>query len=177
MSWDTTAFADGLYDLRVVATDNGGSVATSATIANVRVDNTAPSGSITAPAAAANIRGTSVVTANSADAGSGVANALFQRSPAGADTWTNVAAADTASPFTASWVTTGVSDGLYDLRVVTTDKSGNTVTSALVTNVRVDNTAPTVSVVVAGGATGASQTAAKIYFRSNTAGASGWWPR
>ena len=174
VSWDTTAFTDGLYDLRVVATDNGGSVATSAAIANVRVDNTAPSGSITAPAAAANIRGTSVVTANSADTGgSGVANALFQRSPAGADTWTNVAAADTASPFTASWVTTGVGDGLYDLRVVTTDRSGNTTTSALVTNVRVDNTAPTVSVVVAGGATGASQTAARIYFKSNAAGSFG----
>ncbi len=36
----------------------------------------------------------------------------------------------------------GTPDGLYDLRVVTTDKAGNTFTSALVTNVRVDNTAP-----------------------------------
>ena len=40
------------------------------------------------------------------------------------------------------WDTTGVSDGLYDLRVVTTDNVGNTFTSATITNVRVDNTAP-----------------------------------
>ena len=49
-AWDTTAFADGLYDLRVVTTDNVGNTFTSPTIANVRVDNTAPTGSITAPA-------------------------------------------------------------------------------------------------------------------------------
>ena len=123
-TWDTTTSTDGLYDLRVITTDNVGNTFTSATIANVRVDNTAPTGSITAPAASANIKGTFTVTADSADAGSGVANALFQRSPAGTNTWTNVAAADTTSPYTASWVTTGVSDGLYDLQVITTDKSG-----------------------------------------------------
>ena len=173
VSWDTTTYTDGLYDLRVITTDNVGNTFTSATIASVRVDNTAPTGSITAPAAAANIKGTFTVTSNSADAGSGVANALFQRSPAGTNTWTNVAAADTTSPYTASWVTTGVSDGLYDLQVITTDKSGNTFTSALVTNVRVDNTAPTVSVVVASGATGAFQSGTKIYFKSNAAGSFG----
>ena len=73
----------------------------------MRVDNTAPTGSITAPVASANIKGTFSVTSNSADTGSGVASALFQRSPAGTNTWTNVAAADTTSPYTASWVTTG----------------------------------------------------------------------
>ena len=80
-SWDTTTYADGLYDLRVITTDNATNAFTSATIQNVRVDNTAPTGSITAPAASANIRGTFSVSANSADGGSGVANALFQRSP------------------------------------------------------------------------------------------------
>jgi chitinase len=125
----------------VITTDNVGTTFTSATTANVRVDNTAPSGSVTAPAPSATIKGTFIVTSDSADAGSGVANALFQRSPAGANTWTNVAAADATSPYTASWVTAG--DGLYDLQVITTDKSGNTSTSALIANVRVDNTAPT----------------------------------
>jgi hypothetical protein len=173
VSWDTTTYTDGLYDLRVITNDNVPNTFTSPTIANVRVDNTAPTGSITAPAASANIKGTFIVTANSTDGGSGVANALFQRSPAGASTWTNVAAADTTSPYSASWVTTGVSDGLYDLQVITTDKSGNTFTSTLVTNVRVDNTVPTVSVVVASGASGAFQSGTKIYFKSNAAGSFG----
>src|SRR2546423_10112766 len=57
-------------------------------------------------------------------------------------------AADTTSPYSVSWDTTGLSDGLYDLRVVTTDNVGNTFTSALVTNVRVDNTIPTNSLAV-----------------------------
>jgi hypothetical protein len=172
-TWDTTASADGLYDLRVITTDNLGTSFTSATIANVRIDNTAPSGSLTAPAAAAAIKGTFTLTSDSADAGSGVANALFQRSPAGANTWTNVAAADVTSPYTASWVTTGVSDGLYDLQVITTDKSGNTFTSALITNVRVDNTAPGVAAVVTNGAPSAFQSGTKIYFKSNIAGSFG----
>ena len=62
------------------------------------------------------MRGSSVaVTSNSADGGSGVANAQFQRSPAGAGTWTNIGAADTSSPYSVNWDTTAVADGLYDL--------------------------------------------------------------
>ena len=90
-SWNTTAQSDGLYDLRVVTTDNAGNVFTSTAI-TVRVDNTNPTGSVTAPAAAANLRDTVALTSNSADAGSGVATVQFQRSPAGAGTWTNQAA-------------------------------------------------------------------------------------
>ena len=139
-AWDTTSSSDGVYDLRVITTDNVGNTFTSATIANVRIDNLAPTGSVTAPTSGSIIKGTVVVASDSADGGSGVASALFQRSPAGANTWTNVATADTTSPYSASWVTV---DGLYDLRVTTTDRSGNTVTSALVTSVRADNTLPT----------------------------------
>ena len=169
-SWETTSFADGLFDVRVVATDNAGNALTS-TNTNVRVDNTSPTGSITAPLSGANVRGTAVtVTSDSADTGAGVLNATFQRSPAGADTWTNVAAADSAAPFAATWSTTGVPDGLYDLRVVTTDKAGNAFTSALVTNVRVDNTVPVASTVVASGAVGAFQSGLKIFFKANAAG-------
>ena len=129
MSWDTTAVADGLYDLRVITTDNVGNTFTSAPVANVRVDNTAPTGSITAPAANAFVNGASVaVSANSADAGSGVSSAQFQTSPHGASIWTNLGAADATSPYGVTWNTTTYADGQYDLRVITTDKSGNTFT-------------------------------------------------
>ncbi|HYZ93198.1 MAG TPA: Ig-like domain-containing protein, partial [Actinomycetota bacterium] len=146
VNFDTTAVSDGLYDLRVVTTDNAGNSVTSAAVANVRVDNTNPTGSVTAPAAGAVVRGTISVDSNSADGGSGVASAQFQRSPAGAGSWTNIGAADTSSPYSVSFDTTGVSDGLHDLRVVTTDNAANSTTSAVVTNVRVDNTNPTGSV-------------------------------
>ena len=142
-TWDTTTYSDGLFDLRVITTDNLGITFTSATIANVRVDNTAPTGSITAPAANAFVAGASVaVSASSADTGSGVSSAQFQTSPHGASTWTNLGAADTTSPYGVTWNTTTYTAGQYDLQVVTTDKSGNTFTSAAVM-VEVQNAAPT----------------------------------
>ncbi len=130
-SFNTTLVADGQYDLRVVTTDNAGNTFTSTTV-TIRVDNTNPTGSITSPAAT-DVRGTIALTSNSADSGSGVDTVVFQRSPAGAGTWTNQAA---------SFNTTLVADGQYDLRVVTTDNAGNTFTSTTVT-IRVDNTLPT----------------------------------
>ena len=41
-AWNTVSLADGLYDLRAVATDVAGNTTTSATVANRRADNTAP---------------------------------------------------------------------------------------------------------------------------------------
>ena len=45
-----------------------------------------------------------------------------------------------------TWNTTASTDGQYDLQVVTTDKSGNTFTSAAVM-VEVQNAAPTATAV------------------------------
>ena len=119
-SLDTTGYADGLYDLRTFTSDVSGNSTASSGV-TVRIDNTLPTGSVTAPTAGANIRGTTVaLTSDSADAGSGVATVQFQRSPAGAGTWTNQGA---------TFDTTAVADGLYDLRVVTTDNAGNSFTS------------------------------------------------
>ena len=81
-SWNTTLQADGLYDLRVVTTDNAGNSFTSGSI-TVRVDNTAPTGSITAPANGAEIGVPPVaLTSNSADAGLGCRHLVFERRPA-----------------------------------------------------------------------------------------------
>ncbi len=139
-TFDTTAVTDGLYDLRVVTTDNAGNIFTSG-VTTVRVDNTLPTGSITSPAAAADVRASITLASDSADpvvsgSASGVATVVFQRSPAGLGTWTNQAA---------SWNTTLQADGQYDIRVVTTDNTGNVFTSPPIT-IRVDNTAPTGSV-------------------------------
>src|SRR5439155_19665030 len=94
----------------------------------VRIDSSAPTGSLTAPAGGAAVRGTVTISSDSDDANSGVASAAFQRSPAGAGTWTTIAT-DNGSPYETSWDTTGVADGSYDLRVVTTDVAGNPFTS------------------------------------------------
>jgi hypothetical protein len=137
--FDTTAVADGLYDLRAIATNNAGGTATSTAVTNRRVDNTAPTAGMTDPGTP--LRGTVTLNATGTDGGSGVADVKIQRSPAGAGTWTDVCT-DTSSPYSCSWDTTGVSDGLYDFRAVTTDNATNTTNSTTVTSRRVDNTAP-----------------------------------
>ena len=73
------------------------------------------------------MRGNAVtVSSNSADTGgSGVADATFQRSPAGAGTWTTIGVPDTSSPYSVTWNTTRHADGDYDLRVITTDNVGS----------------------------------------------------
>ena len=132
--------AHGSYTIRVKATDN----ATNAETPSSRTftySSTAPAGSLTAPAEGAVIFGASVtVSSDSADGGSGVALATFERRPAGGGSWTTIGT-DASAPYSASWDTTSVSDGDYDLRVTTDDDAGNSFSSATRT-VTIDNTDP-----------------------------------
>jgi len=148
-AWDTTALPNGSYNLRVTTTDTASNTFTSLTV-TVTVDNAAPTGSLTAPADGAFVRGNAVtVSSNSADTGgSGVADARFQRSPAGAGTWTTIGVPDTSSPYSVAWNTTsGTPDGAYDVRVITTDNAGNSFTSPVRT-VTLNNTRPSVTLDV-----------------------------
>src|SRR3954468_8880613 len=138
--FDTTALGDALYDFRAVATDNAGNT-NSSTVTNRRIDNVAPTASLTDPGTP--LRGTVTVSATPADGG-GIANVKIQRSPAGTNTWTDVCT-DATSPYSCSFDTTAVTDGLYDLRAVATDNGNRSTNSTVVTNRRVDNTIPTVS--------------------------------
>ena len=132
----TPALADGSHTLKVRASDAAGNTDASEVTYTWLVDATDPTGSITSPVDGADVSGTIMLVSNSTDGGSGVASVVFQRSPAGAGIWTNQAA---------SWDTTAQADGDYDLRAITTDAAGNSVTSALIT-VTVDNTDPTLTV-------------------------------
>src|SRR5262249_4172359 len=127
---DTTDLVDGLYDLRVFVTDVAGNTQT-AEVTGRRVDNTNPVVSLTSPGD--DVRATVALTANASDSGSGMAAVAYQYSPAGQNDWH-------ATP--ALWSTTGIDDGLYDLRARATDNAGNTATSSTVAGVRVDNTPP-----------------------------------
>jgi hypothetical protein len=84
------------------------------------------------------------LNATGTDGGSGVLNVKIQHAPTGTSTWTDICT-DTTSPYSCSWDTTGVTDGGYDLRSITTDNAGNATTSSTVSNRVVDNTAPTAS--------------------------------
>jgi chitinase len=137
-AWATAAVADGMYELRALATDAAGNQFGSTTITNRRVDNVAPTVSLTDPGTP--LTGTVTLNATASDGG-GIANVTFQRSPAGAGTWTNICAADTAAPYTCSFNTTAVADAFYDIRAVATDNFPRTA-SSVVTSRFVENVAP-----------------------------------
>ncbi len=133
--FDTTAVSDGTWSFRAVATDAAGNTATSATITGRVIDNTVSSISVDDPGAY--LSGT-VTIAASAYSSAGIASVVIQRAPSGSTTWADLCT-DAATPYSCSWATTTVPDGLYDLRAVLTDTRGATTTSAVVTGRRVDN--------------------------------------
>ena len=138
---DTTALANDDLDLRAIATDAAGNASTSA-IETIAVDNALPTVSLGNPGSP--LAGTVSLTATAADADSGIATVTIQRAPAGTATWTDICTS-TAAPWSCSWTTTTVVDGLYDLRAIAVDAAGNSRTSAVVSNRRVDNTISSVS--------------------------------
>lgn len=166
-SFDTTGTADGLYDFRAIAVDGVARTKTSTAVANRRIDNTDPTTTVADPGAS--LSGSVALTAAADDGGgSGIASVAVQYSPAGAGTWSDVCT-DTTSPYSCSWDTTGVSDGLYDLRSSATDAAGNVATSTPVTGRSVDNPAGALDVQTAnGGATpGLAEAGDSITFTYN----------
>jgi hypothetical protein len=142
-SFDTTTVpADGLYELRAVAVDGVGKEGASAGIAARRIDNTAPAATMGALAAA--LSGSVSLTSTITEGGSGLASVQYQYKLVSDSTWSN-ACAPATSPWTCSFNTATLTDGLYDFRVVATDAAGNTGTSTPVFSRRVDNTNPTVT--------------------------------
>ncbi|GAA2074066.1 hypothetical protein GCM10009821_10740 [Aeromicrobium halocynthiae] len=133
-AYDTKQLANGTYSVRAVATDVVGNSATSATVTGRVVDNTPRAVTLADPGSP--LSGTVNVDAT-ASAPGGVTSVAIQRSPAGANQWTTICTASSA-PYRCSWNTTGVTDGLYDLRAVMADSQG-TLTSAPVGARRVFN--------------------------------------
>jgi len=139
-SWDTTGVADGLYDLRAVATDGTGLATTSATISSRRVDNAPPS-AVTLTDPGSPLQGTLGFTGTAVDGGSGIASWTVQYRPAGGGAWTD-ACSGTSSPYSCNWNPTGVADALYDLRALGVDAAGNGLGSSVLSNRRIDNNGP-----------------------------------
>ena len=101
-AWNTTALADGLYDLRTVATDVAGNQTISAPVYNRRVDNTAPTVTLTDPGTP--LEGTITLASTTGDgAGSGVSSVRYEYK-LGAGAWTTACTGATA-PFSCTFNT------------------------------------------------------------------------
>ena len=135
--WDTTAVANGDYDLRVTTDDESGNSFTSAT-RTVTVDNAAPS-SATLDALPGAIRNGQALTGSGADADSGVAS-LFYYYCAGppCSPSTLIGSSTTDPSYSVTW-SSQPADGDYQVLVRVADRAGNTLDSAKQT-VTVDNT-------------------------------------
>jgi hypothetical protein len=133
--YDTNQLGDASYAFRAVATDAIGNSTTSASVSNRLVDNTVATVSVEDPGAF--LSGSVPVTAT-ASSSAGIASVRIERAPSGTTTWTTLCTAG-AAPYSCTWDTTTVADGLYDLRAVMTDSLGRTTTSATLSARRVDN--------------------------------------
>jgi hypothetical protein len=151
-AWDTTAPADGLYDLRAIATDVAGGTATSAIVTSRRVDNLGPAVALTDPGSP--LAGSVTLAATATDP-AGVTSVVFERKPTSGATWTTICT-DATTPYSCAWATTGVADGIWDLRVTATDTLGH-VSTAIVANRAVDNTKPSPLDLQAGNAAGGTK--------------------
>lgn len=132
---DTTPLPNAQIDLRAVATDIAGNVTISTTVKNRVVDNTVSSVSLADPGQY--LRGT--VTLQAFANASTITSVRIERAPAGSNSWTTICT-DTTAPYSCAWDTTGVADGLYDLRAVMVEPT-KTTTSTVLASRQVDNTA------------------------------------
>jgi hypothetical protein len=138
-SFDTSAVADGLYDLRVVAKDAAGNTTASTAHTSRQVDNGRPTVTLTDPGS--HLAGSVTLGASASDGdGSGMSSVRIQYRPAGGASWTDICV-DSTSPYTCSVNTKDTQDGSYELHAVGTDNAGLATTSATVTTV-IDNTKP-----------------------------------
>ncbi|MGD2113858.1 MAG: Ig-like domain-containing protein, partial [Acidobacteriota bacterium] len=131
--WDTVADGvEGSNTVVVKAFDQAGNVASDSH--QVIVDNQAPTATLTAPTSGATVRGTLTLEASGSDA-SGLQSMRF---------WVDGThlSGDGTAPYTASWDTTTVAEGLHSLYAVAWDEPGNPGQSQTV-QVTVDNTPPT----------------------------------
>lgn len=149
-SLNTTTLANGKHTLTAVATDTSNNKGTSAAV-SITVNNangTLPTVSITSPASGVTVSGTITVTGNASDS-AGIANVQFQVDGS------NLGAAATTAPYSASLNTTTLANGKHTLTAVATDRSNNKATSAAV-SITVNNTNQPVTVSITSPASGAT---------------------
>jgi Bacterial Ig domain/Fibronectin type III domain len=136
-SWDTTKTTNGNHTLTATASDAATNTTTSTAVTvnvnNQTTDTTPPTVSLTAPANNATVSGATSISANASD-NVGVTSVQFQLDG------NALGSPDTVAPYTYSWDTTKVADGIHTLTAVASDAATNTTTSSSVT-VTVKNTA------------------------------------
>ncbi len=127
------------------------------TAAQATVDTTDPSVTLGGVANGDLVVGGSLALSASASdtGGSGVASVAFEYRLGSSGAFTPIGSPDTSAPYGASFTTSGLPTGSYEIHAIATDAAGNTATDTA-TGVVIDNTHP--SVTLGGVSTGAHVT-------------------
>ncbi|BCW56917.1 S26 family signal peptidase [Arthrobacter sp. StoSoilB20] len=137
--WNTKAVPDGGYSLRARATDNAGLTS----VTPVRSTTIANSFTVVLASPAEAVRGNVPLSTTLLGAGTTIYSVRVEYSLAGANKW-NTLCLNLVSPYNCTWNTALFTNETYDLRAVAV--AGLTTTySAVVTDIIVDNLAPTVA--------------------------------
>ncbi|MET1133599.1 MAG: Ig-like domain-containing protein [Aeromicrobium sp.] len=138
-AWSTAALADGRYDLRARATDLAGYETTSDPVRTAVANQLL----VVMNDPGDTVRGTVQLSASAFNTGTLSHTVRLQYRLVGASTW-STACSNLASPYTCSWNSASVASGDYEFRAQLTAGS-TTTTSDIVTDVTVDNVAPSVT--------------------------------
>lgn len=178
-SWNTTAVADGGWTLRARATDGSGLVSAWSSVSTVVANNLL----VVLDNPGDLLHGSVPLSAHVYNSGLLSLTTRIEYSVAGADNWKTVCSG-LGSSLSCSWATTGVTSQDYDLRAVAI-VGVTTYTSAVWTDITVDNVAPAVTmtdpgtplrgtVTLAATASDAGSGLASVTFQYAVSGGSTW---
>ena len=131
-TWNSTSVADGSHTITAKATDTIEQTSTDSITVSVDNVDDPPTVEITSPVDGATVSGTITIEASAGD-DRGVSKVDFYIN----DT---LLATDDTEPYNASWDTTTVADGAYNITAIATDTAGQTASDT--NGVTVDNTPP-----------------------------------
>jgi hypothetical protein len=135
----TSSLGDGVHSITATATDDAKNISSPSPPLSVKINSTRPAVAVTSPADRATVSGTETVTATASDDIAVTGVQFLLDGVAG----TTV----TATPYSAPWDTTTVTNGPHTLTAIAVDAAGNRATSAPVTvTVANDTTPPTVGI-------------------------------
>lgn len=138
-AWATGSLADGTYDLRARALNGAGYLTVSDTVRTTVANNVVVV--LTDPGDI--VRGNVAMSATVYNGGALPWIVTIQYATAGSTSWKTLCSGLSA-PFGCTWTTTSFANDSFDLRAVATSGT-TTVTSAVVSDVLVDNLAPAVT--------------------------------
>ena len=121
-AWDTAGFADGVYSIKVVAT-NGVGLTESDSVEELTIDNTAPELSNMLPSTGAPISGEVTFSITAIDAGVGVESVVFEYFDG--EDWVSSETTSESSVYSVTFDTEDVEDGWLTVRFTATDTLGN----------------------------------------------------